>query len=571
MEGGSGDIRDGSDISSEGSPLEFMATEGARFAQLHASPTGTKETIEAAIPRPRNRLKELITSVAASPSERALAEALLDRHLASLKEDFEPLLQGREIEAPYDRVEGIVALFYGTLTDSYIGIDSHKPSKFWSVHPFLLDHLQHSLDQAPVTNECHGRMVVRVISSTSAQLKAEQNRRRGALRRYILWHKGRAKLLRADPKAVEEIQESYRPTVWSTDIGLWPRTCALLFQPQISASAPMKLQLYRRYDKEHFEEVTNYVQDVLNISKEIFLDGRGKIAERALSDSDQEDLRWSLEAIFEPRLADVWDRFVNSDVRLEHKERKLVTEVVERERQGLDIPVERFKIFDAAMGVGTETVMLTSAGYKVKSNEIDWTLISHARAYAEQHEVPLNFERYDWRHLASKVEAGDHHVALCLGNSLTCLLDHEEMVRAVKGIAAMIRPGGLLVIDERNYRNILERESEMLGADFLFAGSVMYCGEIKAKPVEIFGPRNTAILGYYLDGEEVGRFTVYCFDDGEFEEILSEAGLEVEAVYWDLEAEKKQDSEFVTYIARQPGLETRVGGSDSRPGKRGRG
>jgi hypothetical protein len=142
MKGESGNAQDGSDISSEGSPLEFMATEGARFAQLHASPTGTKETIEAAIPRPRNRLKELITSVAASPSERAHAEALLDRH------------------------------------------------------------------------------------------------------------KGRAKLLRADPKAVKEIQESYRPTVWSTDIGLWPRTCALLFQPQISASAPMKLQLYRRYDKD---------------------------------------------------------------------------------------------------------------------------------------------------------------------------------------------------------------------------------------------------------------------------------------------------------------------------------
>lgn len=49
---------------------------------------------------------------------------------------------------------------------------------------------------------------------------------------------------------------------------------------------------------------------------------------------------------------------------------------------------------------------------------------------------------------------------LCLGNSLSALPDFEgglsKQRRAVRNLWSLVRPGGLLVIDHRNYNCILE-------------------------------------------------------------------------------------------------------------------
>jgi glycine/sarcosine N-methyltransferase len=530
---------------------DFIATEVAGFARRAIATDGTEGVLEAVLPDPRARLVELIDGVSSSTGERWLGEALLDRHLASLSEDFEPLMRGEKIEAPYDRVEGLVALFYGTLTDSYIGIDSHKPSTFSEVHPFLLDHLDSSLEHFPTTEACHGRRVVRVIRRTMKELREDHQRHKAAFRKYMHWHKDRAKLLRAEPGVVAAIQRKYRPTVWTTDIGLWPRTCALLFKPQISSAESIELQLYMRFAKETFDEVIAYVKDVFDVSNEIFLDSGGRLRERALTEADKEDINWSLEALFQPHLAARWADFVDSDVRLERKERIVVQGLLEQECARLECAKGDLKVFDSAMGVGTESVSLLDGGYTVESNEIDWTLISHARRYAKEKNVQLDLERHDWRPFKEKRPQSAYDVVLCLGNSLTCLRDKDEMVRAVRGLRSLLRPGGLLMIDERNYRDMWRRSDEMLGSDFLYEGTVMYCGAIKAKPLEILGPGETASLGYYDGDQLIGEFTVYCYDEGEFEEILVAAGFAVEATLWDLEGRESERAEFITYIARR--------------------
>ena len=49
---------------------------------------------------------------------------------------------------------------------------------------------------------------------------------------------------------------------------------------------------------------------------------------------------------------------------------------------------------------------------------------------------------------------------LCLGNSLSALPDFDgglsKQRRAVRNLWSLVRPGGLLVIDHRNYNCILE-------------------------------------------------------------------------------------------------------------------
>lgn len=534
-------------------PSDFMATEIARFAQRDKGAMVGQETRDnSVLPDPFARLRELIDGISDSPGQQNLGVALLDRHLASLKDDFAPLMAGEQVTAPYDHVESIVALFYGTLTDSYIGIDSHLPSTFWEVHPFLLDHLEDSLAQSPSSTACHGRRIVRVIRRSMGDLEKDHQHNPAAFRKYMTWHAdNNVLLLRVDPGSATRKQKKFRPTIWTTDIGLWPRTCALLFEPKISASERMKLQLYLRYDPDRFDEVTAYVKKIFEGAEELFLDGGKRLRQRDLSDSDKEDLNWSLDAIFEPGLANEWNDFVDSDARLNNKEGKVIIDLLNQEIRRKGIGKRDLKVFDAAMGVGSESVYLLKHGYDVVSNEIDWTLISHARRHAEDNGVELNFDRYDWRHFEQKLVHDTYDVVLCLGNSLTCLLKPKEMVRALKGFRSLLKPGGLLIIDERNYRDMLLRDAEMLGEEFFFPGSVMYCGSIKATLLEIFGPNETALLGYYDNGRLVGRFKVYCYGDGEFRDLLRKADLSVESTCWDFRKAEDAQSEFVTYVVRR--------------------
>lgn len=533
--------------------LGFLASEIAHFSHWDVPGIAGEDGDRSAFPDPRARLAELLEGLTKSPGQYALGSALLDRHLASMQEDFGHLMGQDELEAPYDRIENIVALFYGTLPDSYIGIDSHRPSRFWEVHPFLLDHLENSIAQAPVSPACHGRKVVRVLRNTLSELTKDQKRSGAGFRKYMRWHEeNKVTLLRVDPGVAARKQRGFNPTIWTTDIGLWPRTGALLFEPRILQSERMKLQLYPRQDADRFGEAIAYVASVLEDAKELFLDGRKRLRERAMSDSLREDLMWSLQAIFEPGLADRWNDFVDSDARLENREGKAILDLLNKEMADKGLEKETIRVFDAAMGVGSESVFLLREGFRVRSNEVDWTLISHARRHAEAKGVELDFERHDWRHFEEKLGHGEYDAMLCLGNSLTCLLNPTEMVRALRGFHSLLRPGGLLLIDERNYRDMFSREDEMLGENFLFPGSVIYCGRaIKAKPLELLGTSDVAKLGYFEDGELVGTFLVYCYEEGEMVALLDEAGFDVEQTCNDFFPEPDEKAEFVTYAARR--------------------
>lgn len=73
---------------------------------------------------------------------------------------------------------------------------------------------------------------------------------------------------------------------------------------------------------------------------------------------------------------------------------------------------------------------------------------------------PLVIEEANWLTLDKDVPAGGGFDAvICLGNSFAHLPDSKgdqsEHRLALKNIASMVRPGGLLVIDHRNYDHIL--------------------------------------------------------------------------------------------------------------------
>jgi SAM-dependent methyltransferase len=150
-------------------------------------------------------------------------------------------------------------------------------------------------------------------------------------------------------------------------------------------------------------------------------------------------------------LAGDYDRFVNWEGRLAH-------ELPFFERLFGQHDVRR--VLDAACGTGHHAVALAQKGYQVTGTDLSRSMVERARENATAAATDVTF---------CVAGLGDHSVlgqsfdaALCLGNSLPHLMSASAIAGSLADFAAVLRPGGLLVIQNRNFDRVwAERERFM--------------------------------------------------------------------------------------------------------------
>ena len=138
-------------------------------------------------------------------------------------------------------------------------------------------------------------------------------------------------------------------------------------------------------------------------------------------------------------LAADYDRFVNWEGRLAH-------EMPFFERLFQQHGVQR--VLDAACGTGHHAIELARRGYDVVGADLSAPMIERARQNGATAGVKAAFFVAGLGELARPGETFD--AALCLGNSLPHLLTADEVAAALVDFANVLRPGGLLVIQNRN-------------------------------------------------------------------------------------------------------------------------
>jgi glycine/sarcosine N-methyltransferase len=105
-------------------------------------------------------------------------------------------------------------------------------------------------------------------------------------------------------------------------------------------------------------------------------------------------------------------------------------------------------ILDAACGSGGHALALAERGYDVLGTDISPTMIELARAKAGSVQN-ANFRVTELGDLSARFAPFD--AALCLGNSLSHILDETDLAQALADLAACLRPGGLLILHNLNY------------------------------------------------------------------------------------------------------------------------
>ncbi len=108
------------------------------------------------------------------------------------------------------------------------------------------------------------------------------------------------------------------------------------------------------------------------------------------------------------------------------------------------------RVLDCACGIGTQTLGLAGAGYRVHATDISAAAVRRAEAEAGARGIAATFGVADMRHLAGEVD-GSFDVVVSADNALPHLLTDEDLDAALTSVGSVLRPGGMLLATTRDY------------------------------------------------------------------------------------------------------------------------
>jgi glycine/sarcosine N-methyltransferase len=112
-------------------------------------------------------------------------------------------------------------------------------------------------------------------------------------------------------------------------------------------------------------------------------------------------------------------------------------------------------ILDAATGTGMHAIALAQRGYQAFGADISRRMVEHARMNANTAGIQAHFEIAGFGTLAQTFGTGSFDAVLCLGNSLPHLLSQSDLDQSLIDFAACLNPGGLLLIQNRNFDAVI--------------------------------------------------------------------------------------------------------------------
>lgn len=156
--------------------------------------------------------------------------------------------------------------------------------------------------------------------------------------------------------------------------------------------------------------------------------------------------------------AQLWELYIGDKSHRTNVYRKFITEQL-RSRNCVTI-------LDVACGTGIDSIMLLEEGFSMTSVDLSDKMLKYAlkTRWSRRKEKAFDewvIEEANWLTLEEDLHTHDSFDGvICLGNSFAHLpdddRDHSAHRHALANFARMVKPGGVLVIDHRNYDYILK-------------------------------------------------------------------------------------------------------------------
>jgi len=233
-----------------------------------------------------------------------------------------------------------------------------------------------------------------------------------------------------------------------------------------------------------------------------------------------------------------WDDLIDWDARAKGEGDFFIKELKKRGKH---------KILDVATGTGYHSIQLLKHGFDVWSADGSPNMLAKAFENAKSHGYILKTMQADWRWL-NRTISGRFDAIICLGNSFTHLFSERDRRKALAEYYSALRHDGILIIDNRNYDDILDN-------GFSSKHTYYYAGEnVKAEPE-------------YID-EGLARFRYEFYDKSQYHlnmfplrkdyitNLMKEVGFQTIDTYGDFQETYSQDEpDFFIHIADKKYIE----------------
>ncbi|EPN34809.1 hypothetical protein A244_33851 [Pseudomonas syringae pv. actinidiae ICMP 18807] len=125
-------------------------------------------------------------------------------------------------------------------------------------------------------------------------------------------------------------------------------------------------------------------------------------------------------------------------------------------------------VIDVSTGSGFHAVQLKLAGLHVVANDGSATMVAKAKTNFDLYNLDIECHHLDWLALDSAV-LGTFDAVVCLGSSLCHVFDESTRLRVLANFRSLLKPGGVLIVDQRNFFAIL-------AGRYQSSGHYYYCG-----------------------------------------------------------------------------------------------
>ncbi len=203
-------------------------------------------------------------------------------------------------------------------------------------------------------------------------------------------------------------------------------------------------------------------------------------------------------------------------------------------------------VYDLALGGGFNSIELLLAGFLVTSNEIDENFVQLGMKNAQEKKVQLRLTGYDWRALPAEPK---FDAAVLYGNSFIYIRDTRERKKILKNIYDLLNPGGIFIIDRRNFEYILEEKEKILNGAFRFSKRYIYCGSsVDSYPISINAKE---VLFEYLDKHNGKKHHLihYPVFQKELENLLLNVGFREQQTFYDYQENRPEHHDFTQHLA----------------------
>ena len=107
-------------------------------------------------------------------------------------------------------------------------------------------------------------------------------------------------------------------------------------------------------------------------------------------------------------------------------------------------------VLDVSCGIGTQALGLAQQGFVVTASDLSAGPISRAKAEAQRRALPINFSVCDMRAVHDR-HRQQFDVVISADNSITHLLNDDDLLRALRQMYDCTRPGGGCLLTVRDY------------------------------------------------------------------------------------------------------------------------